>query len=164
MFLWCVQEVAELNKEDLPSVISDTASTLSESQYIHVHKLCPLLYTAGTEDLFDIEMALKNLNKWQSLGLALGLLYPTLERIEEEQRGDIEKSKRKMIAAWLKQQDNVSKKGDPSWAVLQTALKNIEEKELASNLMVSCSRCGLSVCLYQLHLLHIQRKRRTLQY
>ena len=31
------------------------------------------------------------LNDWQSLGLALGLLYPTLERIEEEQRGAIEK-------------------------------------------------------------------------
>ena len=45
MFLWCVQEVAELKKEDLPSDTAATAatgdpcSTLSESQYTHVHKL-----------------------------------------------------------------------------------------------------------------------------
>ena len=43
MFLWCVQEVAELKEEDLPSdtatVTGDPCSTLSESQYTHVHKL-----------------------------------------------------------------------------------------------------------------------------
>ena len=36
MFLWCVQEVAELKKEDLPSDTAATGgpcSTLSESQY-----------------------------------------------------------------------------------------------------------------------------------
>ena len=72
---------------------------------------------------------LKNLNDWQSLGLALGLLYPTLERIEEEQRGAIEKCKTKMIAAWLQQQDNVCKNGDPSWVVLRTALSRIGEAD-----------------------------------
>ena len=46
-FLWCVQEVAELKEEDLPSDDPPTAGTsdkpcstsLSESQYTHVHKL-----------------------------------------------------------------------------------------------------------------------------
>ena len=75
------------------------------------------------------------LNDWQSLGLALGLLYPTLERIEEEQRGAIEKCKTKMIAAWLQRHDNVSKNGDPSWAVLKTALINIDENELSDKIM-----------------------------
>ena len=42
-----------------------------------------LLYT-GIDDLFKVKMTLKNLNDWQSLGLALGLLYHTLERIEED--------------------------------------------------------------------------------
>ena len=87
-----------------------------------------LLYT-GIDDLFDVKMSLKNLNDWQSLGLSLGLLYPTLERIEEEQRGAIEKCKTKMIAAWLQQQDNVCKKGDPSWVVLRTALRKIGEAD-----------------------------------
>ena len=75
------------------------------------------------------------LNDWQSLGLALGLLYPTLERIEEEQHGAIEKCKTKMIAAWLQRHDNVSKNGDPSWAVLKTALINIDENELSDKIM-----------------------------
>ena len=74
---------------------------------------------------------------WQSLGLALGLLYTTLERIDEEQRGAIEKCKTvcKMIAAWLQQQDNVCKNGDPSWVVLRTALEKIGERQLASELI-----------------------------
>ena len=45
MFLWCVQEVAGLKEEDLPSEDIDpptaagSSSTFSESQYTHVHKL-----------------------------------------------------------------------------------------------------------------------------
>ena len=45
MFLWCVQEVAGLKEEDLSSENIDlptaagSSSTLSESQYTHVHKL-----------------------------------------------------------------------------------------------------------------------------
>ena len=93
-----------------------------------------LLYT-GIDDLFKVKMTLKNLNDWQSLGLALGLLYHTLERIEEEQRGAIEKCKIKMIAAWLEKKDNVSKNGDPSWVVLRTALVNIDENELADKII-----------------------------
>ena len=96
---------------------------------------CTLFYTA-IDDMFEVKMALKNASQWQLLGLALGLLYPTLERIDEEQRGVIEKCKMKMIAAWLLQQDNVLRKGAPSWVVLQTALYNIDENELAANIIV----------------------------
>ena len=42
MFLWCVQEVAGLKEEDLPSdppTAAGSSSTLSELQYTHVHKL-----------------------------------------------------------------------------------------------------------------------------
>ena len=42
-----------------------------------------------------------------------------------------------MIAAWLQQQDNVSKKGVPSWAVLQTALREIGEIQLSDEIEVS---------------------------
>ena len=81
-----------------------------------------------------MKMKLKTVNDWQSLGLALGLLYPTLERIEEEQRGVIEKCKMKMLAAWLQQHDQVSRKGVPSWSTLKTALMNIGENELADTI------------------------------
>ena len=86
--------------------------------------------------MFEVKMALKNVSQWQLLGLALGLLYPTLERIEEEQRGIIEKCKMKTIAAWLLQQDNVLRKGAPSWMTLQTALCNIGENELAASIAI----------------------------
>ena len=74
---------------------------------------------------------MKNLVDWQSLGLELGLLYPTLEKIEREQRGMIDQCKIKMLAAWLLQQDNA---GIPCWRTLKTALENIGEKELASEI------------------------------
>ena len=39
-----------------------------------------------------------------------------------------------MLAAWLQQQDNVSRKGVPSWSVLRTALEEIGEHQLASEI------------------------------
>ena len=56
-------------------------------------------------------MSIKNLTDWQSLGLALGLLYPTLKKIDDDQHGKTDRCVMEMIAAWLQQQDNVSKKG-----------------------------------------------------
>ena len=84
--------------------------------------------------MFEIKMAIKNLSDWQSLGLALGLLYPTLKKIDDDQRGKTDRCVMEMIAAWLQQQDNVSKKGVPSWAVLQTALRKIGEIQLADEI------------------------------
>ena len=132
--------MAELKEEDLdvdsPSTAGsgDPSSILSESQYTHVHKLfnvtVVLLYT-GIADLAQVKRFLKNVNDWQSLGLELGLLYPTLMRIKEEQRENINYCMMGMLAVWLQQQDNVSQVGAPSWGVLQRALNNIGENELA---------------------------------
>ena len=84
-----------------------------------------------------MKMFLKNVVDWQSLGLALGLLYPTLEMIAKEKHGDIGECKIEMLAAWLKQQDNTFQKGIPSWSVLQAALRSIEDNQLASRIPVS---------------------------
>ena len=90
------------------------------------------LYT-GIDDLFKVKVYLKSVVDWQSLGLALGLLYPTLKRIKNEQHGNISDCMMEMLAAWLQQQDNVSQNGVPSWSVLRTALRSIGENELASS-------------------------------
>ena len=79
---------------------------------------------------------MNKLNDWQSLGLKLGLHYPTLKRIEEEQRGVIDKCLTEMLAAWLQQQDNVSQVGIPSLTRLQTTLNNIGEHALASEIRI----------------------------
>ena len=137
-----MQEVAGLKEVDL-SISShitgagDPSSILSESQYTHVHKLfnvtVVLLYT-GIADLAQVKRFLKNVNNWQSLGLELGLLQPTLKRIEEEQHGLIDECKTEMLAAWLQQQDNVAVTGVPSCAVLKAALEKIGENQLASEI------------------------------
>ena len=140
----CVQEVAGLKEEDLLTDTDGSSHTtgtgdlsripLSESQYTHVHKLfnvtVVLLYTV-IDDLAEIKMVLKNVNNWLHLGLQLGLLHPTLTRIKEEQREDIDKCKTEMLAAWLRQQDNAS---DPCCAGLKAALENVGQKQVASEI------------------------------
>ena len=138
----CVQEVAELKEEDLPSDstadFDDPSSPLSESQYTHVHELINvtmvLLFTSAIANLFEVKRFLKNVIDWQSLGLGLGLRYPTLKRIKMEQLGDINDCIREMLAAWLQQQDNVSQVGTPSWESLRVGLMIVGENELASEI------------------------------
>ena len=143
MFLWCVQEVAGLKEEDLPSegidppTAAGSSSTLSESQYTHACTqvmTAVLLYT-GIADLDVVEKFLKSVVAWKRLGLRLGLLYPTLQKIEKEQHERVDDCMMEMLAAWLQQQDKVSQNGVPSWSVLRTALEEIGERQLASGLI-----------------------------
>ena len=94
------------------------------------------LYT-GIHALADVKRSLKDLIDWQSLGLELGLLYPTLKRIKKEQREDINGCMMEMLEAWLEQKDDVAKKGVPSWLTLKAALVNINEKKLADSIIIT---------------------------
>ena len=80
---------------------------------------------------------IRDLNDWKELGLQLGLLYPSLERIDREQRGRISDCKIDMLSAWLQQQDNILQTGLPSWTVLRAALIRIGENEIANRIAVS---------------------------
>ena len=93
-----------------------------------------LIIITVVNDLCDVFTVIHDLNDWKVLGLQLGLLYPTLERIDREQRGTIAACKMHMLSAWLQQQDDVSKKGVPSWSVLRAALQKMGENELASKI------------------------------
>ena len=77
---------------------------------------------------------INDLNNWEELGLQLGLLYSTLERINLEQQRRISSCKIHMLSAWLQRQDNVSQKGVPSWSVLRTALQRMGEHETADRI------------------------------
>ena len=68
------------------------------------------------------------------MGINLGLYYNTLGVIEEKCRGDVEKCLMECMAAWLKAKDKVKGKGGPSWSSLATALEEIEENDIASNI------------------------------
>ena len=78
---------------------------------------------------------MRGLVDWQSLGLVLGLLYGTLEKIRHNRQANYEECKMEMLAAWLQQQDDVSLKGLPSWLVLQAGLRRIREIELADKIV-----------------------------
>ena len=82
-------------------------------------------------DLDQVLDFLKDIVDWKGLGLKLGLLYPSLKKIEVDQRGLVEQCKTEMLAAWLQEQDNASQ---PSWSVLRAALERIGENELASSI------------------------------
>lgn len=58
------------------------------------------------------------------LGLGLGIHYDTLEKIDDEQRGRIEKCKREMLAAWLKGEDSAK---EQTWSTLVNAVKKINQ-------------------------------------
>ena len=97
------------------------------------HDTSPL--PAAIRDLHKVIMFLTGLVKWQRLGLALGLFYPTLEEIENDCRDNTDKCKTKMLAVWLNQRDDVPQMGVPSWLVLQVALQEIGEKKLADSIV-----------------------------
>ena len=97
---------------------------------------------AVIDDLVEVKNELKTVNNWQSLGLELGLLYPTLEAIETNNRGQVEQCKTTMLAAWLRKEDNVSKKGVPSWSVLIAALREIGENAVADQISHTVNSSG----------------------
>ena len=104
-----------------------------------------LLYT-GIGDLLEVKMFVKQVVNWKDLGLALELAYSTLQKIEKQQHHVVDDCMREMLAAWLQQQDSVTRKSAPSWTVLQTALRKIGENELAnkiSTMIVSGCMCDV---------------------
>ena len=78
--------------------------------------------------------AVDDLNDWMNLDLKLGLCYPLLQRIAEEQRENISQCKLKMMVAWLEHKDNVTQNGVPSWSVLRATLKRMREHETADRI------------------------------
>ena len=92
-----------------------------------------VLLTA-VKDLKHVFPVVHNLNEWKRLGIQLGLLFPTLKKIDREQHGRINDCIMEMLSAWLQQEDIVSQEGIPSWSTLKDALNKIGEKELADKI------------------------------
>ena len=93
-----------------------------------------ILFFTGTRDLRRVYFAITKVVQWTPLGLALGLDYSTLQRIEREKMGRIEECKMEMLSAWLQQKDDVAEEALPSWSVLETALRKIGENKIAKEL------------------------------
>ena len=93
--------------------------------------------SAGIDRLVNVLNALERVIDWHSLGLQLGILYPTLEKIKENNRENVDKCKKAVIAAWLNKEYDVLKFGVPLWSVLKAALRKIKENVVADQIIVA---------------------------
>ena len=66
--------------------------------------------------------------KWFEFGLNLGLLYPTLEAIDANHRGNTSRCLMECLSKWL------SKAHHPTWQTLASALKKLEAKAVAEKI------------------------------
>ena len=62
------------------------------------------------------------MTKWFDTGLALGLKYSTLMKIQIKNREDVDDCRIDMLVCWLRRMDGVDQKGLPSWRSLVRAL------------------------------------------
>ena len=76
------------------------------------------------DDLGDVLEEVTDVTKWFDTGLALGLKYPTLEKIKIKNREDVDDCRRDMLVRWLRRVDKVDQKGLPSWRSLVRALSS----------------------------------------
>ena len=83
------------------------------------------------DDHFKVTQCLEDLllKDLKSLGGALGLRYPTMDRMTSDSLCE------GLVLAWLNQQDNVMKEsGKPTWESLMKALRTIGHEELAQKI------------------------------
>ena len=91
---------------------------------------------AAIHDLSEVVVAVHDVTNWKLLGLQLGLCYSTVTSIENHRHYNTADCMMDMLAAWLKQQDDVSQKGVPSWSVLKAALKKMGENMIADRISI----------------------------
>ena len=123
----------------------------------------PLLFPDPSEHLVIVFRELDALSNWKNLGLQLGLNFPTLSEIEEDEQSS---SHRKMavLHLWLSLRDSVKERGGATKAALVKALYNMKENVLAHRIerkaLSSPHSCLPSSELYNTCMsLHIKCKR-----
>lgn len=65
------------------------------------------------------------------LGFSLGLFAATLNKIEDNHRGECSRQLEEILYAWLRQADKVK---NPTWYALVQALRSIDENAIADQI------------------------------
>ena len=73
-------------------------------------------------------------NRWQELGLRLGLHKNTLDTIERNNHGDVSRCLTECLSQWLRRADNVDSRGGATWDSLSDALQSMNEVAVADKL------------------------------
>ena len=93
--------------------------------------------STGIDSLRTILPTIHELVNWKQLGLELGLLHATLQKIDIQQRSAVDDCKLEMISAWLNWTDDVKSCGMPSWQRLLDALVTVGEDAVINQMMKS---------------------------
>ena len=70
--------------------------------------------------------------KWFEFGVKLGLLYPTLEAIEVNHRGNTSRCLMECLSKWLSKADESVH--SPTWQTLADALRKLKAMAVAENI------------------------------
>ena len=95
--------------------------------YIYVCLCCITYIYTATDDILDVKKYLLNLGHTDIhyLGLTLGLNHLHLKKMRE----DLDTFKEDLIAAWLQKEDQVTRRGLPTWETLVKALRDDQVKQ-----------------------------------
>ena len=96
---------------------------------------------SGESDLFDITTYLDVMEKSHiyHLGLVLGIRQTKLKALKDSSDTFLDD----VISAWLRKEDQVTEKGDPSWTVLVNALKHARVGQLGISNKIAKDKGGL---------------------
>ena len=78
---------------------------------------------------------LETVTRWQALAFNLGITYSTVEKIEMERRGNVERCMRDVIHNWLLQRDDVKQMGGCTKRNLIIALREMEENAIVDKIL-----------------------------
>jgi len=79
-------------------------------------------------------------NDIYNLGITLGLLQPNVKNMR-----DTDTFRDDVIASWLQKQDNVTKRGEPTWNTLARALRDrrVNKAEVANQIESDIEKSGI---------------------
>ena len=78
---------------------------------------------------------LETVTNWQGLAFSLGIYFTTVEKINMERRGNVERCLRDVIRYWLAHRDDVKELGGCTKQRLVTALQDINENSIADKIL-----------------------------
>ena len=78
---------------------------------------------------------LGTVTNWQGLAFSLGIQFTTVEKIDMERRGNVERCLRDVIRYWLDQRDEVKEFGGCTKQRLVTALQDIDENSIGDKIL-----------------------------
>ena len=81
------------------------------------------MFATGIEHHFEVKSAIQDVAiRWKSLGGALGLHPPVLDRVEKERHDDMRSCLSQIVTEWLNESYNTERFGLSSWKMLVEAV------------------------------------------